>query len=527
MPHSDTPDAPDAAAAPFLHLSKRVERRLLLSRWLEHLRTSALPAFGLLTAALGAAWVAGIHELPVVGRAVLPVAGVLVALWIVGCGVAAWTRRPGALRALAVFDQHRADEETFLSACSLARAPQRGPGADLHIRRAHAALAAAVGDLREAVPVRVAATTICMPLVFLAVAAFGLPDAARAPRPEDATVEAARMSTSLDEEARAIEQMEEGLSAEEQKRLATLKEDLEDSARKMADLQKEKSPRDVLEELEKRAKEAEALAEMLGAEGEVIGSAMLAELERHADTAELAGALRGQKLETAAKEANQMARRLRNPDLSLEARRRLERAFDKGLEAATPADLQTLLGRHLGEARSKLADEQPAQAAEAFEALARRYQQMRQRMGAMEALERLAENLRTSGQRALGRNQAGMKKIERVASAGVSKIGEQPVHLAMGPPPGARTSQATPEPGSPATGMPPGSAQPTPTARTTAPTPVPGTGTRPSAQPAGATPRRGAQPGGAQPGGAPPVPGTQPGPSDAPVPGTATQPGGT
>lgn len=461
-PRPATPPPEADAAAPFLGLSRRVERRIWTARWLDTLRTSAMPLFGVALLGLGIAWLRGTSELPVIASAVFPAALAAVALWVAGCALWARLREPGHTAALALFDQRSGSHEMFVSAYSLARDPARGPGAELHIRRAHAALESAARKLEEAVPVRAAPASIIAPFAFLIVAFFGLPAAAMIPPEEDATEQAAAVGESLDEEARTLEQLDQGLSDEERKKLAQLKEKLKDSAEKMANLEKDKSTRDVLEELEKRARDAEKLAEMLGAGGEKLTSAMLAELERHADTAELAGALRGQKLDDASTESKKLARRLRAEDLSLEARKRIERALTKGLEAATADDLKTLLGKSMTTAQSELDQDEPQRAADEFDRLARRYQQMARRIRSMEALQRIAQNLRSSGQKALGRNQGAMKRIAGLGKNGMSRVGSQPVKFSMGSQNSGAPSTGNNSAGQPGTNTSPSSGAPVP-----------------------------------------------------------------
>ena len=512
---------PDAdAAAPFLGLSRRVERRIFASRWLAALRRTALPLFGLLVVGLGAAWLTGTDHLPVVGTAVLPAALALVVLWAAGCALVAHLRMPDHAAALALFDDRSERHEMFVSAFSLARDPARGPGGDLHVARAHEQLAHAAQDIATAVPLRTTPASVLAPLAFLLLAAFGLPAAAMVTTPpgEDATEEAALVGESIDEESRSLEQLAEGLSPEEKKRLEQLKEKLKDSAEKMANVRKDKTARDVLEELERRARDAEKLADMLGADGEKLDSAMLAELERHADTAELAGSLRGAKLDKASTEAAKLARRLRAEDLSLEARKRIENAFEGGLEKASATDLKTLLGRHMTAAQGELEQDQPTRAADEFERLARSYERMAQRMKSMEALQRLAQNLRTAGQKALGRNGGAMSRLGTVATkGGVAPVGSQPVRLAMGGTPGSSQNTGQPGSGQPGSGQPGGN-------RMSQGAPVPGSSNNPgSAQgnPCPGCPNCGRP----RPAGPPPVPGTAGGSQGAPTPGT--QPGGT
>ena len=492
---TDRRQRPDTdAAAPFLGLSRRVERRIFVSRWLAALRRSAGPVFGLLGAGLVIAWITGTTTLPIVGTAVLPAALLVVALWAGGSALWAYLRMPDHAAALALFDERSERHEMYVSAYSLAADPARGPGGDLHLSRAHDDLSRATEDIHDAVPLRTTPASVLAPIAFVVLAAFGLPAAAMVTEPaaEDATEEATEVGESIDEESKSLEQLAEGLTPEEKKRLEQLKEKLKDSAEKMANVEKDKTARDVLEELERRARDAEKLADMLGADGEKLGSAMLAELERHADTAELAGALRGSKLDKASTEASKLARRLRAEDLSLEARKRIENAFEGGLEKASAQDLKTLLGRHMTAAQSELDQDKPTRAAEEFDRLARSYERMAQRMQSMEALKRLAQNLRSAGQKALGRNSGAMKRLGTVASkGGMSKVGSQPVRLAMGnqsssgqptmgqpgatPPSGGRMSQGAPVPGSGAP-PPPGSTRPgTPGQPRGGPPPVPGT----------------------------------------------------
>ncbi|MDF1701705.1 MAG: hypothetical protein P1V36_11170 [Planctomycetota bacterium] len=512
---------PDDAAAPFLGLSRRVERRIFMARWLSALRATALPLFGLLGAGLLAAWIGGLETLPLFGTAVLPAALGLVLAWVGGCAVWAHTRMPDHAAALALFDERSERHEMFVSAYSLARDANRGPGGDLHVTRAHAALAHASSDIAQAVPLHTTPASVIAPVAFLVLAAFGLPATAMIHTPgHDATEEAALVGESIDEESKGLEQLTEGLSPEEKKRLEQLKEKLKDSAQKMANVHKDKTARDVLEELERRARDAEKLADMLGAGSEKLGSAMLAELERHADTAELAGALRGSKLEKASTEAGKLARRLRAEDLSLEARKRIENAFEGGLEKASATDLKTLLGTHMTAAQSELDQDKPTRAASEFDRLARSYERMAQRMQSMEALKRLAQNLRSAGQKALGRNSGAMSRLGTVGSkgskgsqGGLSKVGSQPVRLAMG---GNQGSSA---------GGHQASGSNTPPGRMSQGAPVPGSGSGaqgPQGQPCPGCPNCGRP----RPAGPAPLPGTRPGsPGSPPPPGT--QPGGT
>src|SRR5687767_4820831 len=93
-----------------------------------------------------------------------------------------------------------------------------------------------------------------------------------------------------------------GLTEEERKAADQLKRDLGDTAQKLQENEKA-TPREVLDELDRRARDAEKLADSLTGKDAGLSSDMLAELERHADTADFASAIRAGELDKAADEA--------------------------------------------------------------------------------------------------------------------------------------------------------------------------------------------------------------------------------
>jgi hypothetical protein len=507
-----TPPTADAAA-PFLGLSRRVGRRLRLGRWLRALRATAAPWHVLLLALLALGWASGTSARALVGLPLPLAALAAVALWLLACGLWACLTTPGPAARLALFDEAAGHHEMFLSALSLAADPRRGPGGDLHLDRAHAALARAVEEMPAALPLRPTVRCAAWPLALLAASLLGLPSSASAAGLAERGPDATQVSASIDREAHALDHLHEGMTPEEKEKLADLRKRLRKSAAALAHPAKDPTARQVLEELERRAREAEKLARLLGADGETVSSALLAELERHADTASLAGALRAAKLDRAAKEAGNLGRRLRARDLSLEARQRIQEAFRAGLAKATPQDRRTLLGGALKAAAAHLAQKEPRPAAEEMERLARRYERMARRQRSMQALQRLARNLRASGQEALGRTAGPLTRLARLAPGPARAVGTRGAPVRLGAMPGP----------APRNGPSPGAAPPA--GRRGATPPVPGTEPAKAgdAPPAGVCPICGRPLAGKGPApvpGAPPVPGTTP-----PTPGAP--PGGT
>jgi len=498
------PDVAPPARAPSAlgRLGRRAATRLALGAWLGGLaRTSPWLAPLPLVAAAAAAL-----SLPASG-ATAAVCAIVLGAWVLGTAAVALLRFPGTTRALACLDERLGTHEALLSAHALERDARRGPGGDLHLLRAAAQVEVAERELPRVLPLAPPRRVWALPLAVLAalvlpeIAARGASQAEE--RAGDRALEVAR---SLEREAERLERLRESLDPEQQERIAQLEEELKRGARKLEAEAGERTHREVLEALEERAHQAERLARELAAEAERVSSALLAELERHADTAEMAGAVRGAKLEAAATEAESLARRLRNENLSVDAEARIEEAFRSGLRAATPEDLNTQLGRRLSGSLSRLEQQDRSKAAAELEALARDWRSMARRARSQEMLAQLAENLRAAGQQALGRAPDGLKQLSEIPQGPIARVGQgrTPPPLAQAGRNYQQRSRHAPSPSAGAAGS-PGS-------------PVPGTGppAPPHNCPNCGRPR-------APGSGAPPPGGTSP----APIPGTSPPPGGT
>ena len=190
-----------------------------------------------------------------------------------------------------------------------------------------------------------------------------------------------------------------GLSDEEKKRVEQLRAALDETAKKLGLME---TPRDLLEELERRAREAEKIAEQLKADDPgALSSNVLAELERNADTADLAAALRANDLGRVAEEARNLQDKL-GKQLSLEEQKRLADELKRALEAANDADKNSKAGGKLDKAEKDLAAGDHDAAAKQFGDLAEQFERAAQRQQAQNQLRELAQNFRAAGGQILG-----------------------------------------------------------------------------------------------------------------------------
>lgn len=472
--------------------------------------------------AAAAAWLVAqrLQGVPAAGAAW---ACALVAAWLAALGAWAWLRRPSPAAALALWDERAGRQEMFLSAYVFERAAtDPGFGERLHLARAGTRLDRDTPGLGRDLPLRVAPSAWAPPAIFLALAGSAWlvhPLAAEdLPLTDDARERAREVARELAEEPRGLEQLE-GLTPEEEKKTRELRESVAQGAEKLRKLE-DATPREVLEQLEQLARQAEGLADGLGEDGaDPLSAGMLAELERHADTADLAGALRSRDPEKIADEAEKLARKLDRDDLSIEERERIEDALGRALQAGNDRDRKSPVGKKLAEAHQELQGNRPKQAAQKFAELAKEFRRAQERRNALRQLQQLARSLRQAGLKVLQRSRRELQRLARTPPSGQSQPGRsyaQPMTLLPGgkPSAGARSS-LVPKPG----------ATPSPCAQPGQGTPVPGAG---QGQPGQSSPI----PGSGQGQGAP-APGTGsgagPGGGAAPVPGSGagTGPGST
>ena len=379
----------------FAEAAARAVRRLALADWCALLARTAMPVFVAALVLWAVLRRCGIHD-----RAWWGVA--LIFAWLAVTAFTAWTRRPAPFEALAAWDRATGRREMFASAWFFENADATTAGAALHLARAHVRLGEDRAQLARALPLRISAKVWIAPLLFAAFALTGwlrLPVAVEnlAISPE-ARARAAKAGADLAKQAAVLNPLK-GLSDEEKKRLEQLRAALDETAKKLGLME---TPRDLLEELERRAREAEKIAEQLRAEDPgALSSTFLAELERNADTADLGAALRAQDLGRAAEEARALGAKLGKQG-SLEEQKRLAEELKRALEAANADDRKNKAGEKLDEAEKKLAAGDRDAAAKKLAELAEEFERAAQRMQAQNQLRDIAQNFRAAGGQILG-----------------------------------------------------------------------------------------------------------------------------
>lgn len=408
----------------FRAAARRVRRRLLLTRWLGLLGRTAAPVFITATLLLIVWRLTG-------GRWSNPLyAGGLILVWLVGAAAWTWVRRPSDVEALAVWDARADRGEAFLSALCFEDQLELHAGEQLHLSRERRKLDEGLGALRKLLPL-VCSWMLLLPVGFFGISVSGL---LVSPLPledqalnADARSRAATEADRLDDDSKDLDKLKE-LDEKEKEAVEELKASLEDAASKLKSLDKE-SQRDVLKELERRAREAEKLADSLGAgEDQNRQSPMVAELARHAETADFAESLRANELDKTATEATKIAENIRSKDFTLERHQRLKTAVEKGLEAADENDKRTVVGRRLKPAQEHLEKNERPKAAEEFERIAQHFTRADERKQAQRQLRRLARKLRNSGQRIFGRRLRSMERLPQrlAANSGMMPLGQFP-----------------------------------------------------------------------------------------------------
>ncbi|MBL9155699.1 MAG: hypothetical protein JNK37_24700 [Verrucomicrobiales bacterium] len=385
----------------------------------------------------------------------------LVVLFLVVGGIRALLVRPRPLSALALWDERGGHKDLFSSAFGfLAEDSDAGTmpeGRKLHVQRALSALPDAVARLSTDLPaprVRFGWLTTALVMAF----AF-TPWLRPAVDPSDTVIteemaaEAERQAEELAKQKAEIEKIA-GLTEEEKREMAELGTDVEGLSEDLANSDG-KTAREVLEGLEGRARAAERLAEKLGAgSDEWASEEMLREMSQHADTADLAAAIKDKNAKVAAIESDKVAGTLKADDLKIETQDRVTTALERTISVATPDDVKKPVGERVGNASRKMEDKQPKPAAGEFEELAKHFRLVEQREAAEEKLRDLADQLREAGGSISG---SKLEKVEKLASSGqkgqegakgeslkgLSQAGQsgQPAMTPMTPTPGAQNQQ--------------------------------------------------------------------------------------
>ncbi len=395
-----------AAASTFTEVSGHVLRRLWLRQALQRVvQTLPFAAAALLLLivlrATGAAWCGFGLTLG------------LTLAWIAGCFAFARWRRPGAYGALAYWDQQTGRGDAFANAWWFEQQPARDMAQDFHLREQCEFLPAALPSLRRDIALPDLRWLASVPLLLIALAfipggnGLRLPDAKLTEEGHRLSV---REGQKLAEKKLDVEKMK-ALNEDEKKELVKLQQKIAETAKSLGQ-QKAETAREVLSELEDRARDAEKLAEKLGTGSDTWASdQMVAEMRKHADTAELGDAVASKSTENTAKEAEKLAGRLRDKKLASETRERLTETLREIGKQSQPEDKDRTVGQHVIAADKNLSQALPKDAGAEFQKLADKMKTLAAREKAREELEKLAQQLRDSGSSIAGEGAQGMQQL--------------------------------------------------------------------------------------------------------------------
>jgi hypothetical protein len=400
--------SPSPAFAP---VARQVAWRVGVCRWLGWLARSLWPVVAAVVVLIamafltGRSWFASLAWLTVVAWLLVPL------------GLVLW-RRPDHYSILALWDRSAGRREAFASAWWFEQQSVLTEAQRYHVEAQKASLPQALQSLASDLPLRPHRwlwLPFALPVLGLLISQ------SLHPLPEVTTLDES-MQQIAKREAQQIVQTDwekkklEGLNAEEQAALEKLKASLKQTAE---DLEKAggKDARDVMSDLERRAREAEKLAERLGADKDAWASDKLVQsLREHADTADLGDAVAAKNAAQTAKAAEALAQQLQSPQLTNDTRERLNETLKDTQQQSEKEDQKRTVGQHVLKAGDQLQQTKPAEAGAEFEKLAEKMSDLARREQAKEELEKLAQQLRDAGSYISGQNQAG--GMQQMAAAG-------------------------------------------------------------------------------------------------------------
>ena len=444
MPHPENTtsrhDPASEGASPFADVARRVVRRLVWRRWWAWLGRGAMPM-------AGAALIAGVFgRMALTGAQAALGAGVMLVGYALLTLAWAWWRRPAPAAAMAAWDAAAGRDEQFLSAYWFERRPasQRTLLETVHLNRAAARLPEALCSLRADLPARWPHQTWLVPAALALAMVLPVPTTSTPPADSPIDADAARRAAlagqDLQQQLNDLT-LDEALTEAEQKEVEQLKERLKETAEALQQLDRDTTPRDMLKQLEKRARAAEKMARQMGDQAAAkLSSAMIAALARHAATGDFADALRTGELGPIAKEAQKLGEKLERDDLSLKQQKRHERALKEARDRANDQDRRRLTAKKLAEAHDDLKQDRPKRAGRRFKDLARKLKRGQQRQQAQKRLQRLARALRGAGRRALAPDGGQLQRLAQRKQGALKPMGgkldeqaKQQMRMALAP----------------------------------------------------------------------------------------------
>lgn len=396
-----------ATPSSFAQAARRVSRRVWLRRWVAWLSATAWLAAAVLAALALAGWV--FHS-QVPG---LLAWGGFVGWLFVSLVYLRW-RSPSDYSVLALWDKAQDRREAFASAWWF---EQQGPGMTeaqrSHVEAQRQALPAAMPRLARDLPLRPGRwlwAPSAVTLAALLISARTLPVVEVVPL-DDGMRELAKKEGKKLQETDWEKKKLEGLSAEEQKELDDLKEKLKKTAQDLQNGQGQDA-RQVMSDLERRAREAEKLAERMGADKDAWASESLVKsLREHADTADLGDAVAAKNAAQSAQAAEALAAQLKSPRLTNDTRERMNETLKDAAKQSEKEDRQRTVGQHVLSAGDHLKDAKAPEAGQEFQKLAEKMRDAARREQTRKELEKLAQQLRDAGSNIAGQNTGGMQQM--------------------------------------------------------------------------------------------------------------------
>jgi hypothetical protein len=203
-----------------------------------------------------------------------------------------------------------------------------------------------------------------------------------------------------------------GLTDAERQAAEKLKQEIAKTAKDL-DKGTGTSARDVLMNLEKRARDAEQLAKQIGADTVVWASEKMVDaMRKHADTADLGDATANRNAAQTAKAATDIANTLKSPQLTTETRTRVSETLTDIAKAAEEPDKKRVVASHVLAAGEHLPQGRVKEAADEFETLANVMREKAQREEARKELEKLAQQLRDAGSKIAGGQSGSMQQMQ-------------------------------------------------------------------------------------------------------------------
>lgn len=392
---------PAIPACVFAPVARKVQARVVLRRWLAWLRLTVWPMSIVLMLMLLWALRGGISIVLALWSTW--------ALWKIGGLLLNWFRRPGAFNALALWDAAAGRREAFASAWWFEDQRDSGAAAARHMESQKQSLQPALGRLPTDLPLR-PARSLLIPLGLVMLGSFI--GAVRTPQDERLILDET-MAAKAAETAKELAKMDlqhqklGGLRPDEKKQIEDLKAKLDQTAAALADAAG-KEARQVLAELERRARDAEKLAaELAKGKEDWASEKLIQELRQHVDTADLGDSVAAKDSAAAAKAAEKLGQQLQNPQLPSEAQQRLGGTFNEVQEKAESADRKRLVGQHVLGAGDHMQKGDSKAAGAELEKLAEKLRDLSLREEAQKQLQQLAEQLRQAGSGITGENQTG------------------------------------------------------------------------------------------------------------------------